>query len=135
MPSEWVYGGIFPGTGDYSIIYGAKDGHALSAQNLERHIVYSDTVGQYIGILDKNGKRIFEGDIISIEFEEDITPGETSRKWHDIAVVQFSEIYHGWYACFGKDELSMFEYDDPSCVEVIGNIYDNEELDFKEEQK
>ena len=34
VPGHWVYGGIFPGTGDYSIIYGGE-----TEKDLEKHYI------------------------------------------------------------------------------------------------
>lgn len=53
LPGQWVYGGVFQGPA-YSVIYGYD--------NFEKHVVYSDTVSQFTGILDVNGNKIFEGD-------------------------------------------------------------------------
>lgn len=51
MPSNWVYGGIFKGDGAYSVIY--------TYDPIDKYPVYSDTVGQYTGVDDKNGKLEF----------------------------------------------------------------------------
>ena len=59
LPGRWVYGGITPGIGDFSIIYGGENENDPS-DGLEKWVVYSATVGQFTGLMDKNGKRIFE---------------------------------------------------------------------------
>lgn len=114
VPSNWVYGGIFPGTGDYSIIYGI-------GEDIEKYTVYSDTVGQYTGLTDKNGKKIFEGDIVRIG---DIT--------HD-GQVQISGknfLVDMQRACWIIEHCPDWDFlctNARSC-EVVGNIHDNPEL-------
>ena len=89
------------------------------------YFVNPHTVGQFIGMLDKNGKRIFEGDLISIEFENDHEAYENPPIWHETAEVVWSQEHFGWFAKFSDEEmLSMSEYNDSSIVEVIGNIHD-----------
>lgn len=123
LPSQWVYGGIFAGTGDFSVIYGAKTEEFTGAA-IEKHTVYSDTVGQYTGLKDKDGKRIFEGDIV-------VCSQEINGNFIDKHVaIGFVEMRHGafglhkkqgYYRPF-KDWLEDYE------LEVIGNIHDNPEL-------
>ena len=87
--------------------------------------VDSSTVGQYTGMNDKNGQRIFEGDILGSRYDE-LYPDDVA-----IEVVQWFR--NGWYIRQGKnlpdalDECGVLPYS-----EVIGNVHDNPEL-IKEE--
>ena len=91
--------------------------------------VYPETVGQFTGLTDKNGKKIFEGDIV------ELYDGETV--WR--AVVEFGNpngnYSWGWQLNpIGKvdintDILCWVEMEDAGAFcEVIGTIYDNPEL-------
>lgn len=68
------------------------------------------TVGQYTGLTDKNGKKIFEGDIL-LDADEPCVIVFEDCSW--------KEIY--------KNDWWSFIYED-DVVEVIGNIHDNPEL-------
>ena len=83
--------------------------------------VDTTTVGQYTGLTDKNGKKIFEGDIVqyygTYALEVFIENGHTKIRWFDtVTKSKCTELF------FGHDEEALGE------VEVIGNIHDNPEL-------
>ena len=83
-------------------------------------MVVSDTVGQYTGLKDKNGKRIFEGDVAKV----------LQGKDKGIAYVGFENGAFMLYPKTGniyERTLWSYWYNDWD-VEVIGNIYDNPEL-------
>lgn len=78
------------------------------------------TVGQFTGLTDKNGKEIFEGDIIK-------THNQYGDEFIDIVIwnestLQF-EIEETKQTIWS--ELNLYKYRD---CEIIGNIYDNPEL-------
>lgn len=119
VESNWVYGGIFhPNNsgGDFSIIY--------SYDPIEKRTVYADTVGQYTGLTDKNGTKIFEGDILIyvVGGEYDIDEKYLVVFDDDEAAFKVRFYYEGKVACY-YDDIAPCEH-----FEVIGNIYDNPEL-------
>lgn len=106
-----MYGGIFPNNdgGDFAIIYQQEP-------EIHKFPVYADTVGQYTGLTDKNGQKIFEGDVI-----KSTETGET-------ALVQwFTEHASFMVWCKALSEV-VFLYEVTEVAEVIGNIHDNPEL-------
>ena len=79
--------------------------------------VIPETVGQYTGLTDKNGKKIFEGDIINIYRSS----GELYCKK---GVVAYSEVFSGFMA---NKHISLYGGCVKDIFEVVGNIYDNPE--------
>jgi hypothetical protein len=125
MPSNWVYGGVCQGTGDFSIIYGSMD-MKLEAPT-EKHVIYTDTIGQFTGLTDKNGTKIFEGDIVK----------HTRTLWgkdnSDIGVILWCENICKFYRTSKFDTMDKVEIwkDTALDYEIIGNIHDNKLEDFE----
>src|SRR5690606_1797620 len=75
--------------------------------------VHPESVGQYTGLKDENGREIYEGDIVK------------HATWGDVYEVIFED--GGFYVLSSYDFQTINEYP----LEVIGNIYEHPELDRK----
>ena len=96
---RWVEGDLLHGYSGFGITNRYYAGSSFE--------VVLETVGQYTGLTDKNGKKIFEGDIVKISNDE-------------IFEVKYED---------GGFTAGLFLGDwDYGHVEVIGNIHDNPEL-------
>ena len=107
---EWVYGSLFVGFKKSYICL-----EAIAMYNFDGALclggfaeVSLESVGQYTGLKDKNGNRIFEGDILSIWNES-----------HDVVVFEDGAFYL---------ENTSIPMRFANKFEVIGNITDNPEL-------
>ena len=111
---EWVYGYFVKMLWEYSII-------PLEDENTVYPVVL-ETVGQYTGLTDKNGKKIFEGDIIGVnrEFGGLIYPPHKIRVYWENDGTGFFP-----FTVYRDDGR---EFVTPDCCKVVGNIFDNSEL-------
>lgn len=121
---EWEYGFLVKMFGAYHII--DKDDENTAYE------VITETVGQYTGLNDKNGKRIFDGDMIK-PFDDEIDKMVVEFRHGQFLLCLYGErgymAEYGWeeegnYGCFEAEPL--YSYGDD--IEIIGNITDNPEL-------
>ena len=122
---EWVEGSLCL---EYYQRYGVV---MIAPSEDEIFKVDPSTVGQYTGMTDKNGKKIFEGDILSIAQNSD-----GMGQYYYPPIPYPAHVVVRWDLCswmwevIGKDKYYL-SFPDAWChydCEVIGNIYDNPEL-------
>ena len=112
---EWVEGHLhkMDGYGTGYTEYGIQV-QVISTSRPWSVLVLPETVGQYTGLTDKNGTKIFEGDIVNIEYPDTFVMDAT------IAYVGVS--------FYGDTDNDLWELDGYVSLEVIGNIHDKPEL-------
>ena len=76
---------------------------------------------QYTGLKDKNGKEIYEGDLVEWSCETEICSSPRS----EISIVEFRK--GSFFPVASPTHTCYYSVEDPVC-EVIGNIYENPEL-------
>ena len=147
LPGRWVYGGVTQGVGCFSIIYGGENQEDPS-ENLAKWTVYTDTLGQYTGLTDKNGNRIFEGDVVKQTFVKTVPAIHDEIGWDDFDDLYGEDvgavvIIPSKGACIKNpvihrevngevtehgETARMYKNVCTARCEVIGNIHDNPEL-------
>lgn len=110
---EWVYGSLAETHG--KLFIGIPTAPDNPVYMMDWHIVDPDTIGQFTGLLDKNGKEIYEGDILGCPEDKYFLP-ET---------LIFKE------GCFMVEDgytTTAMNVIDEKYRTIIGNIHDNPEL-------
>lgn len=120
---EWIEG-FFAKSGDKTFILIDND---IAVGYVAMKEVIAETVGQFTGLTDKNGTKIFEGDIIK---EKDCVHNGEIQIVGDVWQVCFKD---GVFFAHNKMEAKFVYW--LKNFEVIGNIYDNPELMDKEEKE
>lgn len=121
---EWVEGNLI----QYPL---SSYFHIMSNHGFDdARCVLPETIGQFTGLTDKNGKKIFEGDIVHAVYQV----GYVGCKNIDygIGVVKYCASYYGGASyqieIIGDSGSRVFTASLENGVEVIGNVYDNPEL-------
>lgn len=103
---EWYYGNLY-----------AKDTHGRThVGDTQRMSLDVDpgTVGEWSGQRDKNGKGIYEDDLV--------------LPWFEDGLLAKVIVYNSCFCFLGKNRAQTFDGMDFDGVEVVGNIHDNPEL-------
>ncbi len=111
---KWLFGSLLKTDEKFFVIQNFDPFGGLA-----KYEVYNNTVCQYTGLHDKNGNKIFKGDIVKEE--------------STIGIVKFGKYSNGFHCGF-YIEWRAFPYLRPelafwnSKIQVVGNIFDNPEL-------
>lgn len=121
---EWVEG-YYLKLGNMAFIITDSDmASDMAGEYVKMKEVISETVSEYTGLMDNNGKKIFEGDIVQYKTEYDVAPIYSY-------VVYCADTYD--YPAFDLEqhayETNGLQSACRECLcEVIGNKWDNPEL-------
>ncbi len=142
---EWVYGYYLASSDKHYIIdcCGVTSTAIALADSIASfpgyHEVDPETVSQFTGLHDKDGKEICEGDIVSyknIESEGDILPIETYVDW---GVIEYEDggfkLNNDGEGCIHDEYLgtvvNMERLGHNETLSIIGNIHENNQLDCR----
>lgn len=127
---DWVYGDFVHGNERKSLrdsifVYDSE------TQSFNDYEINPSTLGQYTGLTDKNGKRIFEGDILHIAKNADGLGGyyQPTLDYPVNVVVKWDLCAWMWETLC--DDKRYITFPDAWChyeCDVIGNITDNPDL-------
>lgn len=136
----WAYGSLVYLGENGAAIYVQTDNGSVKVMDLV--YVYPDTVCQFTGFLDKNGREIYEGDVLRSDEYPYSCIGDKERDNY-FGLIEWNENEAAFYIVTIKNPKSsvkgisdgISDYLSKSALqdfEVIGNIYDDEWKQFRE---
>lgn len=116
---EWIEGHYLNRSNDNEDIHCIMEKYPATAGKR----VTPETVGQFTGLLDKNGQKVFEGDIMAYQKSDGTEDIEGVVAYGKFNCSRCSGVY-GWYITDCGDIRNL---DGTPWLRVCGNIHDNPE--------
>lgn len=125
---EWVYGDLLQKNSGRKVIMTNLHTWGDNPDDVEPYGEYitvdPNTVGQYTGLKDKNGKEIYEGDIVKTPLLDPIFGDILADAWCN-ALIRFNQ---GSFVVSYYNSHNIYLQDLCDKIELLGNIHDNPEL-------
>ena len=134
---EWVFGGLLKIDNKYHIVTESdmyEDGHHICQESDTPTWVDPDTVGQFTGMTDKKDAKIYDGDILFVEFADKsggyqlVGWNEKTASWGIMDAYSYQSIKEGCDFAEFKNYVLLAFLEKAIVFEVVGNIYNNPEL-------
>lgn len=114
------------------LIVRAWDGEKFTYLDYSKEDIYRcgsfKEIQLWTGLFDKNGKKIFEGDVIEKEHHENLLIVEYCLKGHNCGGFRLKDLKNGKWSDFWQESIWMPSDEPRNFDKVIGNIHEHPHL-------